>query len=150
MLARESQKTGLTKFEQDLTRKNKRMTKMKKTANVWAITLASITGVGLLIGGLNLSGTLAFDHPQVGPDLPFGNATSSLFAIVPNGEPVEGDLAMATIDGKRNLVRVDSISNDVFTIATMEGSMEVTLEEIDGKVSFVIPFLGALWSLFGQ
>jgi hypothetical protein len=32
----------------------------------------------------------------------------------------------------------------------MEGSMEVALEEIDGKVSFVIPFLGALWSLFGQ
>ena len=128
-----------------------RVTKMKKSAKtVWVITLTAITGVGLIIGGLNLSGTLAFDHPQVGPDLPFGNATSSLFAIVPNSEPAAGDLAMATIDGKRNLVRVDSISNDVFTIATMEGSMEVTLEEIDGKVSFVIPLVGALWSLFGQ
>jgi hypothetical protein len=32
----------------------------------------------------------------------------------------------------------------------MAGSMDVTMEEIDGKVSFVIPFLGALWSVVGQ
>jgi hypothetical protein len=151
VLIREAQKMGVTPFKQELTRKNMRVKKMKKPAKtVWAITLASIAGIGLIIGGLNVSGTLAFDHPQVGPELPFGNATSSLVAIVPNSEPSTGDLAMATIDGKRNLVRVDAVNNGEFTIATMAGSMDVTMEEIDGKVSFVIPFLGALWSVVGQ
>ena len=151
VLIREAQKMGVTPFKQELTRKNMRVKKMKKPAKtVWAITLASIAGIGLIIGGLNVSGTLAFDHPQVGPELPFGNATSSLVAIVPNSEPSTGDLAMATIDGKRNLVRVDAASNGEFTIATMAGSMDVTMDEIDGKVTFVIPFLGVLWSVVGQ
>jgi hypothetical protein len=151
VLIREAQKMGVTPFKQELTRKNMRVKKMKKPAKtVWAITLASIAGIGLIIGGLNVSGTLAFDHPQVGPELPFGNATSSLVAIVPNSEPSTGDLAMATIDGKRNLVRVDAVSNGEFTIATMAGSLDVTMEEIDGKVTFVIPFLGVLWSVVGQ
>ena len=151
VLIREAQKMGVTPFKQELKRKNMRVKKMKKPAKtVWAITLASIAGIGLIIGGLNVSGTLAFDHPQVGPELTFGNATSSLFAIVPNGEPAVGDLAMATIDGKRNLVRVDAVSNGEFTIATMAGTMDVTMEEIDGKVTFVIPFLGVLWSVVGQ
>jgi hypothetical protein len=57
---------------------------------------------------------------------------------------------MATIDGKRNLVRVEAASNGEFTIATMAGTMDVTMEEIDGKVTFVIPFLGVLWSVVGQ
>ena len=151
VLIREAQKMGVTPFKQELTRKNMRVKKMKKPAKtVWVITLASIAGIGLIIGGLNVSGTLAFDHPQVGPELPFGSATSSLFAIVPNGEPAVGDLAMATIDGKRNLVRVDAASNGEFTIATMAGAMDVTMDEIDGKVAFVIPFLGVLWSVVGQ
>jgi hypothetical protein len=151
VLIREAQKMGVTPFKQELTRKNMRVKKMKKPAKtVWAITLASIAGIGLIIGGLNVSGTLAFDHPQVGPELPFGSATSSLIAIVPNSEPAEGELAMATIDGKRNLVRVESENNGSFTIATMAGSMDVTMEEINGKVAFVIPFLGALWSVVGQ
>jgi hypothetical protein len=32
----------------------------------------------------------------------------------------------------------------------MAGSMDVTMDEIDGKVTFVIPFLGALWTIVGQ
>jgi len=151
VLIREAQKMGVSPFKQELTRKNMRVKKMKKPAKtVWAITLASIAGFVLIIAGLNVSGTLAFDHPQVGPELPFGSATSSLIAIVPNSEPAEGELAMATIDGKRNLVRVESENNGTFTIATMAGSMDVSMEEIDGKVAFVIPFLGALWSVVGQ
>ena len=151
VLIREAQKMGVTPFKQELTRKNMRVKKMKKPAKtVWAITLASIAGIGLIIGGLNVSGTLAFDHPQVGPELPFGNATSSLVAIVPNGEPAAGDLAMATIDGKRNLVRVEAVNNGEFTLATMAGALDVTMDEIDGKVTFVIPFLGALWTVVGQ
>jgi hypothetical protein len=112
--------------------------------------LGVIASLSLIVGGLNVSGVLAFDHPQVGPELPFGNATSSLVAIVPGSEPAAGDIAMATIDGQRNLVRVDAVNNGSFTLATMAGSMDVTMDAIDGKVSFVVPFIGVLWTLIGQ
>jgi hypothetical protein len=151
VLIREAQKMGVSPFKQELTRKSMKVTKMKKSPkSAWLVVAGTIASISLIIGGLNIAGILAFDHPQVGPDLPFGNATSSLVAIVPGSEPSVGELAMATLDGQRNLVRVDAVSNGSFTIATMAGSMDVTMESIDGQVSFVIPFLGVLWTLVGQ
>ena len=151
VLIREAQKMGISPFKQELTRKSMKVTKMKKSPKTaWLYFVGVIASLTLLVGGLNVSGVLAFDHPQVGPELPFGNATSSLVAIVPGSEPAAGDLAMATIEGQRNLVRVDAVNNGSFTLATMAGSMDVTMEAIDGKVSFVVPFLGVLWTLIGQ
>lgn len=151
VLIREAQKMGVSPFKQELTRKSMKVTKMKKSPkSAWLFVLGTIASISLIIGGLNLSGILAFDHPQVGPELPFGNATSSLVAIVPGSEPSVGDLAMATLDGQRNLVRVDAVTGGSFSIATMAGSMDVTMDAIDGKVSFVVPFLGVLWTLIGQ
>ena len=151
VLIREAQKMGISPFKQELTRKSMKVTKMKKSPKTaWLYFVGVIASLTLLVGGLNVSGILAFDHPQVGPELPFGSATSSLVAIVPGSEPATGDLAMATIEGQRNLVRVDAVNNGSFTLATMAGSMEVTMEAIDGKVSFVVPFLGVLWTLIGQ
>jgi hypothetical protein len=151
VLIREAQKMGISPFKQELTRKSMKVTKMKKSPkSAWLVVLGVIASLTLIVGGLNVSGVLAFDHPQVGPELPFGNATSSLVAIVPGSEPAAGDLAMATIEGERNLVRVDAVNNGSFTLATMAGSMDVTMEAIDGKVSFVVPFIGVLWTLIGQ
>ena len=151
VLIREAQKMGISPFKQELTRKSMKVTKMKKSPkSAWLVVLGVIASLTLIVGGLNVSGVLAFDHPQVGPELPFGNATSSLVAIVPGSEPAAGDLAMATIDGERNLVRVDAVNNGSFTLATMAGSMDVTMDAIDGKVSFVVPFIGVLWTLIGQ
>jgi hypothetical protein len=125
--------------------------KMKRPAKFgWLVSVGTLLSISLIIGGLNVTGVLAFDHPEVGPELPFGNATSSLVAIVPGGEPAAGDLAMATIENERNLVRVDAVSGDTFSIATMAGSMDVGMDVIDGKVSFIIPFIGVLWTLIGQ
>lgn len=151
VLIREAQKMGISPFKQELTRKSMKATKMKKSPKtVWLYIVGAIASLSLVIGGLNVSGILAFDHPQVGPELPFGSATSSLVAIVPGSEPAVGDLAMATLEGQRNLVRVDAVNNGTFTLATMAGSMDVSMEVIDGKVSFVVPFIGAIWVLFGQ
>ena len=151
VLIREAQKMGISPFKQELTRKSMKVTKMKKSPkSVWLVVLGVIASLSLIVGGLNVSGVLAFDHPQVGPELPFGNATSSLVAIVPGSEPAAGDLAMATIEGQRNLVRVDAVNNGSFTLATMAGSMDVAMDAIDGKVSFVVPFIGVLWTLIGQ
>jgi hypothetical protein len=151
LLVREAQKLGITPFKQELSRKQMKAAKMKRPAKFgWLVSVGTLLSISLIIGGLNVTGVLAFDHPEVGPELPFGNATSSLVAIVPGGEPAAGDLAMATIENERNLVRVDAVSGDTFSIATMAGSMDVGMDVIDGKVSFIIPFIGVLWTLIGQ
>jgi hypothetical protein len=151
LLVREAQKLGITPFKQELSRKQMKAAKMKRPRKFgWLVSAGTLLSMALIVGGLNVTGILAFDHPQVGPELPFGSATSSLVAIVPGGEPAAGDLAMATIENQRNLVRVDAVSGDTFSIATMAGSMDVGMETIDGKVSFVVPFIGVLWTLFGQ
>ena len=151
VLVKEAQKLGISPFKQELSRKQMKAVRMKKSPkSAWLVVLGVIASLTLLVGGLNVSGMLAFDHPQVGPELPFGNATSSLVAIVPGSEPAAGDLAMATIEGQRNLVRVEAVNNGSFTLATMAGSMDVTTEAINGKVSFVVPFIGVLWALIGQ
>ena len=135
LLVREAQKLGITPFKQELSRKQMKAAKMKRPAKFgWLVSLGSLLSISLIIGGLNVTGILAFDHPEVGPELPFGNATSSLVAIVPGSEPAAGDLAMATIENERNLVRVDAVSGDTFSIATMAGSMDVGMDSIDGNL----------------
>lgn len=134
-----------------LGRKNARkMNRIPRSIPGWLMAGLSVLSIALVIGGLNVSRILAFDHPQVGPDLPFGNANTALMAIQPMSEPVLGGLAMAEIDSKRQLVRVESIKEDSLTVATMSGSLEISREALSGPIAFVIPILGYLWLPFSQ
>jgi hypothetical protein len=140
-----------TEFQKEMGRKELRKMNSQKNNKFRLFSIfGSLAAIVLIIGGLNLSGVLAFDHPQVGPELPFGSATSSLVAIVPNAEPAVGKFAMATIDSKRNLVRVDAVTGGKFTVSTMAGSKELSSDQLDGKMSFLIPFVGFFWTIVGQ
>ena len=140
-----------TEFQKEMGRKQMRKTSSKKNLKFRLLSIfGPLVSIALIIGGLNISGVLAFDHPQVGPELPFGSATSSLVAIVPNAEPAAGEFAMATIDGKRNLVRVEALSGSDFIVSTMAGQQVLSGAELDGKMSFIMPFIGFFWTLVGQ
>ena len=150
-MERERRQEKQTEFQKEMGRKQMRKNSSKKDLRIRLLSIfGPIAAFVLIIGGLNVSGTLAFDHPQVGPELPFGSATSSLVAIVPNAQPTAGEFAMATIEGERNLVRVESLSGSDFVVSTMAGQKVLTSEELDGKMSFLIPFLGLLWQVVGQ
>ena len=150
-MEQERQQEKRTEFQKEMGRKQMRKNSSKKDIRIRLLSIfGPIAAFLLIIGGLNVSGTLAFDHPQVGPELPFGSATSSLVAIVPNAQPAAGEFAMATIEGERNLVRVESLSGADFVVSTMAGQKVLTAEDIDGKMSFLIPFLGLLWQVVGQ
>jgi len=150
-MERERLQEKRTEFQKEMGRKQMRKNSSKKDLRFRLLSiLGPIAAFLLIIGGLNVSGTLAFDHPQVGPELPFGSATSSLVAIVPNAQPAAGDFAMATIEGERNLVRVESLSGSDFVVSTMAGQKVLTAEDLDGKMSFLIPFVGLLWQVVGQ
>lgn len=150
-MEQERQLEKQTQFQKEMGRKQMRKINSKKSLNFRLLSIfGPLISIALIIGGLNVSGILAFDHPQVGPELPFGASTSSLVAIVPNAEPAAGDFAMATLDGKRNLVRVESLAGSDFVVSTMAGQKVITTAELDGKMSFLVPFLGYLWQVVGQ
>jgi hypothetical protein len=140
-----------TQFQKEMGRKQMRKTNTKKNMRFRLLaTIGPLVSIALIIGGLNISGILAFDHPQVGPELPFGSATSSLVAIVPNAQPAAGEFAMATIEGQRNLVRVEALSGSDFVVSTMAGQKVISTADLDGKMSFIVPFVGLLWQVVGQ
>lgn len=150
-MEQEREQAKQTEFQKEMGRKQMRKSATKKTLNFKLLAIfGPLISISLIIGGLNISGILAFDHPQAGPELPFGSATSSIVAIVPNSEAAVGDFAMATIDGTRNLVRVDSVGADSYTVATMAGPTAITADQLDGKMSFIMPFIGFFWTLVGQ
>ena len=150
-LEAERTRASQTEFQKELGRKELRKMAEKKSPKFKLFTaLGSFAAMVLIVAGLNVGGFLAFDHPQVGPELPFGPATNSLVAIVPNTPANIGEFAMATIDGKRNLVRVDGVGADSYTVSTMAGSQVITGEQLDGKISFLIPFVGFFWTIVGQ
>ena len=150
-LEAERTKPTQTEFQKELGRKELRKMTVKKSSKFKLFaSLGSFASIVLIVAGLNIGGFLAFDHPQVGPELPFGPATNSLVAIVPNTPANIGDFAMATIDGQRNLVRVDGIGTNSYTVSTMAGSQVITGEQLDGKMSFLVPFIGFFWTIIGQ
>lgn len=150
-MEQERQLEKQTQFQKEMGRKQMRKINSKKSLRFRLLSIfGPLISIALILGGLNISGILAFDHPQVGPELPFGASTSSLVAIVPNAEPAAGDFAMATLDGKRNLVRVESLSGSDFVVSTMAGQKVITNAELDGKMSFLVPFVGFLWQVVGQ
>lgn len=140
-----------TQFQKELGRKElRKMTEKKSGKFRLFASIGTFLSMVLIVAGLNIGGFLAFDHPQVGPELPFGSATNSLVAIVPNTPANLGEFAMATIDGQRNLVRVDGIGANSYTVSTMTGPQVITTDQLDGKMSFLIPFVGFFWTLVGQ
>lgn len=150
-LERERKQELQTEFQKEMGRKQMRKMTSKKSLRFRLLAIfGPLISISLIIGGLNISGILAFDHAQAGPELPFGSATSSIVAIVPNSEAAVGDFAMATINGERNLVRVDQVGAGSYTVATMAGPTVITTDQLDGKMSFIIPFIGFFWTLVGQ
>jgi hypothetical protein len=150
-MERERSAEKQTEFQKEIGRKEARMMSSKKNKNFKLLaSLGSFASIVLIIAGLNLSGLLAFDHPQAGPELPFGPSTNSLVAIVPNTPAGIGEFAMATINGERNLVRVDGVGADSYTVSTMSGPQVITSDQLDGKMSFLIPFVGFFWTIVGQ
>lgn len=110
--------------------------------------LASIALTAPTVFGLAASQTALIIHPQVGPALPIGDATTSLVLVTPKSEMAPGELAIVNIDGKSNLVRVEAVKDSTLLIQTMSGQVQLEREQMVGKVSFIVPFIGAVWLPF--
>ncbi|MEN9753303.1 MAG: hypothetical protein RL670_994 [Actinomycetota bacterium] len=117
-----------------------------KSLIIW---LSGLVFVFMLLGGLAALKVLGFEHPVVGPNLPIGNANSTIVAIVPGGTARPGQYAIANLNGERNFVRVDGVTATGYEIATMDGKATISADKLDGPMLFFIPFIGYLWLPFG-
>jgi signal peptidase len=111
--------------------------------------LGSLALVVLVLAGLRVANIFAFEHVQVGPSLPLGNANTTL-AAVSIGEAKLHQFAVAEIDGKRNMVRVDGIGQGTYKVATTTSTVTIPANKLEGPIDFFIPFIGYLWLPFGQ
>jgi signal peptidase I len=112
------------------------------------ITLLAVISLWLIFAGVGLVGLAKIEHPQAGPDLALGSSTQSLVLVLPHSNPSVGDLAIATIAGKRSLVRVEAIDANTLTVSSSMGKLLIARKDIDGPIRLVLPFIGALWLPF--
>jgi hypothetical protein len=144
-------KTHMTQAQVAVGRKElRRQMKRITTRNRMLYTFGGLASIFLILTGLNLTKALVFDHPQVGPDLPFGSSTSSLVTLSPRSDLKPGDFAIVTLDGTRHFVRVDAVNERKYEISTMIGPAVVYGASVNGKVGLIIPFIGVFWQLVGQ
>jgi hypothetical protein len=113
-----------------------------------ARTALSLISLWLVVTGLALAGIAKFEHPQVGPQLAVGSSNQSLVLVVPHSAIKVGDLAMATVAGHKNLVRVEAIKGHVYTVSSNIGKLLISSADVEGPIRFVVPFIGALWLPF--
>ncbi|MEY4390868.1 MAG: hypothetical protein RLZZ400_611 [Actinomycetota bacterium] len=107
-------------------------------------------GVVLIFSGLSLTGLFRLVHPQVGPSLPVGTSTNSIVAISPNSTFGPGDLAIATINTKSALVRIESVKGSSATVTSTFGRLSVKNSDVQGRIVFFIPFIGVIFEPFDK
>jgi hypothetical protein len=122
-------------------------TRTSRIRKLW-IALLALVSIWLVIAGLGIAGFAKFEHPQVGPNLALGSATNSIVLVIPHSNAAVGDLAIANITGKRNLVRVDAVQGNTLTVSSNMGKLLISRKDIDGPIRLVLPFIGALWLPF--
>lgn len=112
------------------------------------IAALALLSAWLVVAGLGIAGFMLIEHPQAGPNLNLGSATTSLVVVFPNTNAGVGDIAIASIAGKRAFVRVEAVHGPTYTISSTVGKLLVSRKDIQGPIRFVLPYIGALWLPF--
>jgi len=118
-----------------------------RVRKLWIAAMALLS-TWLVVAGLGIAGLMRIEHPQAGPNLTLGSATTSLVVVFPNSNAAVGDIAVASIAGKRAFVRVEAVNGPTYTISSTVGKLLVSRKDIEGPIRFVLPFIGALWLPF--
>jgi signal peptidase I len=139
--AREYIKSGSRKATQWVASRGRVLRALVRTA----LTLISIW---LILTGLALAGFAKFEHPQVGPQLAIGSSNQSVVLVAPHTAAKVGDLALAQIAGRRNLVRIEAVKGHVYTVSSNMGKILIPSADLEGPIRLVLPFIGVLWLPF--
>lgn len=130
---------------------NSRRQSVPQKSTKWKKVLKRIIffslGVLLLIGtvlGLRATDILYFVTPDSGLSTGLGGANTSIAAVNPQAHSSPDSTIIAEVDGRYVMVGVAEVGEDKLLVFTGSERLVVPIEDVIGRVIFVIPFLGYL------
>jgi hypothetical protein len=123
-------------------KKEKRVGMILKSKLLWS----AIAFVGIFVG-LHFQGVAVWTAPEAGLKSGFGQANSMVAIANQSDLYIKGDLVVFTEEtsGDQILVTVGEQVENVLLVGTTDQKYQTNVENIKGKVIFLIPFVGYIF-----
>lgn len=111
-----------------------------------------VGSIALLIGaifGLRAANLIYFEHPTKGITTGLGGAETSIAVVSPGAALDISSTVVAEYEGEKILAAVTAIEAGQALLITGSGQIVVPVEDITGRLLFVLPFLGVIAGWFG-
>ncbi len=105
------------------------------------VSVLAVTGV---LVGLHVSGIAEFHRPDSGITTGLGPASSSVAVVNNTVDIISSSTVLVNRDGKAILAGVADVGDGELVVFDESGQFTVARNDIEGRVLFVLPFLGYL------
>lgn len=113
-----------------------------------AVSIMAVILLGQAVFGVM---QVSFVHPKTGLSAGLGDAKSAVVAIQPITEISVGDFVIVSNEESELVLgAVTSISSTWLLVTTGNGFLQIETDKVDGKVLFVVPFVGNVLSVFDR
>lgn len=143
--------TNLSTVDQVVTRHHKKLERLmeeKKTRRravrrIVGTAISVLVTAGVLVG-LHISGIAEFHRPDSGITTGLGPASSSIAVVNNNVDIVSSSTVLVTRGDSAVLAGVAEVGDGELVVFDESGQFTVSREDVQGRVLFVLPFLGYL------
>jgi hypothetical protein len=137
--------------EQIITRQQKKLERImtekrnsRRDLRRVVVTIASVLAFAGVITALNVSGIAEFHRPDSGITTGLGPASSSIAVVNNSVDIVSSSTVLITRGGDSILAGVAEVSDGSLVVFDETGQFTVSRDDVQGRVLFVLPFLGYL------
>lgn len=137
--------------EQIVTRQNKKLERImqekrnsRRVARRIATALASVAVVAGAIIALNVTGIAEFHRPDSGITTGLGPASSSIAVVNNSVDIVSSSTVLINRGDEAILAGVAEVGDGELVVFDESGQFTVSRDDVQGRVLFVLPFLGYL------
>jgi hypothetical protein len=137
--------------EQIITRQQKKLERImiekrnsRKVLRRAVVTIASVLAFAGVITALNVSGIAEFHRPDSGITTGLGPASSSIAVVNNSVDIVSSSTVLITRGDESVLAGVAEVGDGSLVVFDETGQFTVARDDVQGRVLFVLPFLGYL------
>jgi hypothetical protein len=137
--------------EQIITRQHKKLERImtekrnsRKALRRTVVTIASVLVFVGVITALNVSGIAEFHRPDSGITTGLGPASSSIAVVNNSVDIVSSSTVLITRGDESVLAGVAEVGDGSLVVFDETGQFTVSRDDVQGRVLFVLPFLGYL------
>lgn len=123
--------------------------KMKRRLIGVSVFLGSVALLIAAIFGLRAANLIYFEHPTRGITTGLGGAETAIAVVSPGAALDISSTVIAEYEGEKILAAVTAIEAGQALLITGAGQIVVPIEDITGRLLFVLPFLGVVVGWFG-